>query len=385
MKYFLTICLLSLFMPHLQAQVLKSEDQERLLEFYQAQRYDDASRLLQQAFGEDPQDHKAIAMLAYASNMAGNLKLAERQYVKLHQTDPKNIAVLFSIAGIHVKKGNDEKAKGYYQQVLTIDSNNFRALKSVANSTNDPDERLKYLTRASKINPVDGDVAYDLAVELNRLKLQAAAYQILQKAFNADTSNYLLLKAKLPLCISLKKLDEAQQTGDKLLQNGDSSSYVINSMGRLAMEKKDYLKAIALFKVLEGRSEASESSLYYTAICYEKLKDLNNARLYIKATIEAAISPNVSSYYNFLAYAHESAGAYKNAQVAYLKALQFSSNNVIYYSLGLLNDLKLKNKPAALRYYKQYLRSKPDEKLAGENISYVTGRIKALTNKHVTD
>jgi tetratricopeptide (TPR) repeat protein len=380
MKYFHSICLLALWVLPVRAQLLKSADQEQLLEYYQSQRYDDASKLLQGAFGEDPQDLKATAMLAYASNMAGNLKLAERQYLKLNQADPKNIAVLFSIAGIHAKRGNDEKAKGFYQEVLNVDSNNFRALKLIASTANDPDERLKYLKHANKLNPADGDIAYDLAVELNRLRQQAEAYQILDEAFKSDTSNYMLLKAKLPLCISLKKLTEAQQTGDKLLQNGDSSSYVINSMGRLAMEKKDYKKAIALFKVLEGRTEVSESSLYYTAICYEKLRDLNNAREYIKATIDAAISPNVSSYYNFLAYAHESAGAYKSAQTAYLRALQFSKNNEVYYSLGLLNDLKLKNKTAALRYYKQYLQGKPDEKLASDNISYVKGRIKVLTN-----
>lgn len=363
-----------------QAQLLSSGDQEKLLEYYQSQHYDDASKLLQQTFGEDPEDPKAAAMLAYASNMAGNLQLAERQYTKLHQLDSKNIAVLFSLAGIHAKRGVDEKAKAFYQKVLEVDSNNFRALKLIASTADHPDERLKYLKRAGKLNPADCDIAYDLAVELNRLKQQAAAYQVLDEAYQSDTSNYMLLKAKLPLCISLKRLNEAQQAGDKLLQNGDSSSYVINSMARLAMEKKDYSKAIRLFKVLEGRAEVSESSLYYTAICYDKLKDVNHAREYIKATIEAAISPNVSSYYNFLAYTQENAGAYKAAQAAYVRALQYADNKEIYYSLGLLNDFKLKNRTAALRYYKRYLQSKPDEKLAQENISYVKGRIKVLTN-----
>mgnify|MGYP003914635921 CR=1 FL=1 len=380
MKYFYSLCFLLFLILPASGQTLNTGDQEKLLEYYQSQRYYDASKLLQRTFGEDPQDLKAISMLAYASNMAGNLKLAERQYTKLNQADPRNIAVLFSLAGIHSKRGNDDKATSFYQQVLAIDSNNFRALKLIASIADHPDDRLKYLKRASKVNPLDGDIAYDLAIDLNRLKQQTEAYQVLDEAYQADTSNYMLLKAKLPLCISLKRLNEAQQTGDKLLQNGDSSSYVINSMGRLAMEKKDYKKAIGLFKVLENRTEVSESSLYYTAICYDKLKDVKNARIYIKATIEASISPNVSSYYNFLAYTHESAGAYKAANAAYLRSLQYGNNIEVYYSLGLLNDLKLKNKTAALRYYRQYLKSKPDEKSSMENISYVKSRITALTN-----
>jgi tetratricopeptide (TPR) repeat protein len=380
MKHLYFIAFLLLLILPAQAQVLNADDQERLLEYYQSQRYEDAATLIKEVFGDDPQDLKATSMLAYASNMAGNLKQAEQQYIKLNQANPKNIAVLFSLAGIHSKRGNDDKAKIFYQQVLEVDSNNFSALKLIASIADHPDERLNYLKRASRLNPNDGDVAYDLAVDLNKLKLLEEAYRVLDQAYRTDTSNYMLLKAKLPLCISLKRLNEAQQTGDRLLKNGDSSSYVINSMGRLAMEKKDYRKAIGLFKVLEGRTEVSESSLYYTAICYEKLKDVKHAQAYIKATIEASISPNVSSYYNFLAYTHESAGTYKAAQSAYLKALQFSNNTEIYYSLGLLNDLKLKNKAAALRYYRQYLRSSPDEKSAMENINYVKGRIKALTN-----
>jgi tetratricopeptide (TPR) repeat protein len=380
MKHLYFIAFLLLLILPAQAQVLNADDQERLLEYYQSQRYEDAATLIKEVFGDDPHDLKATSMLAYASNMAGNLKQTEQQYIKLNQANPKNIAVLFSLAGIHSKRGNDDKAKSFYQQVLEVDSNNFSALKLIASIADHPDERLNYLKRASRLNPNDGDVAYDLAVDLNKLKLLEEAYQVLDQAYRADTSNYMLLKAKLPLCISLKRLNEAQQTGDRLLKNGDSSSYVINSMGRLAMEKKDYRKAIGLFKVLEGRTEVSESSLYYTAICYEKLKDVKHAQAYIKATIEASISPNVSSYYNFLAYTHESVGTYKAAQSAYLKALQFSNNTAIYYSLGLLNDLKLKNKAAALRYYRQYLRSSPDEKSAMENINYVKGRIKALTN-----
>lgn len=361
------------------AQVLNTRDQEQLLEFYQSQRYDEATRLLQHVFGDNPEDLKATAMLAYASNMAGDFKVAEVQYLKLNQADGKNMAILFSLAGLYAKRGDEGKARGYYKQVLAVDSNNFRALKLMANGLNDPIEKMEYLVKANRIKPTDGDVAYDLATELSRQKQLTAAYQVLRRAWEADTGNYLLLKAKLPLCITIKKLEEAQEAGQMLLQNGDSSSFVINSMGKLAMEKKDFKQAISLFKVLEERAEATEASLYYTAICYQKLNDLKNARTYTTATIEASISPNVGSYYSLLGHLHEQAGLYKSAQTAYMKGLQFSANSNVYYSLGLLNDFKLKNKSTALRYYRKYLKSNPDQKLSAENIAYVKDRVKALT------
>ncbi len=378
MKYISSLLLLLVYASSLFAQVLKTAEQEQLLEFYQSQRYVEASGLLQRSFGNDPQDLKATAMLAYASNMAGDLKLAEKQYLKLNNADSTNIGVLFNLAGIYTKRGNDEKAKAFYRRVLAVDSNNIRALKLLALTNLGTDEKMKYLSRANQLNPADGDIAYELATALSSQQQLSAAYVILFRAYRADTSNYLLLKAKLPICIAMKKLEEAQETGDKLLKNGDSSSFVVKSMARLSMEKKDYRKAISLFKVLEERSEANESSLYFTALCYQKLKELKPARDYIKATIKTAISPNTSSYYVMLAYLNESAGAFKAAQSAYLKALHFSDKGSIYYSLGVLNDQKLGNKVAAQKYYKRYLQSKPDEKLAADNISYVKDRMKIL-------
>lgn len=380
MKHLSALFLLLLLVSPVCAQTLKVSEQEQLLEHYQSQRYAEAAKLLQQIFGEDPQDLKALSMLAYANNMAGSLTQAEKYYFKLSQVDPKNVAVMFSLAGINARRGNEEKAKEYYKQVLDADSNNFRALKLIAAAVRKPEERLKYLSRANLINPVDADVAYDLAIELNKEKQLSQAYKVLDHAFQADTSNYLLLKAKLPICISLKKLAEAQQTGDKLLKSGDSSSYVLNSMAKLALENKDYKKGIGFFKILEQRDEQSESSLYYTAVCYQKLNDFANAKAYTKATIDFSISPNVSSYYAMLGYLQESTGSFKSAQSAYLKGLQFENNGSIYYNLGLLNDGKLNNKPAALRYYKQYLQSKPDGKQQHETIDYVKSRIKLLAN-----
>ena len=119
-----------------------------------------------------------------------------------------------------------------------------------------------------------------------------------------------------------------------------------------------------------------QNRVYTTPQFVIKLNDLKNARAYTTATIEASLSPNIASYYTLLAYLHERASAYKSAQNAYLKALQLSVNSNTYYSLGILNDFRLKDKTTALRYYRKYLQSNPDKKLSLENISYV----KALTN-----
>lgn len=381
MKYLGLIILFLAFSSVLKGQSISPADQAQLLDHYQSQRYAEAAKLLQSIYGNDPQDPKTIAMLAYANNMAGNLKQAEYYYLKLYEADVKNIPVLFSLAGINARRGNEDKTKAFYKAILSIDSLNFRALKLLASITSSGinDEKLTYLNTANRINPFDGDVAYELAIELNLMKKTTDAYRIIEQAYLADTSNYLLLKAKLPLSLSLKKLKETEIIGNKLLSSGDSSTFVLNTMAKLAMENKAYLEAISFFKVMERYNQQSESSLYYTAVCYQKLNDLIQAKTYTNAAIDFSISPNVSGYYNLLGYLEEASGANLKAQKAYLKALQFEHTGKIYYSLALLQDFKLKNPSMALKYYRQYLQSKPDEQQA-ENINYTKERIKALTH-----
>ncbi len=55
------------------------------------------------------------------------------------------------------------------------------------------------------INAADDDVAYDLAVELNKQRQLNEAYQVLDYDYQADTSNYLLLKTKWPILYFAKK------------------------------------------------------------------------------------------------------------------------------------------------------------------------------------
>ena len=157
MKYVCTLFIVLVCSSSMIAQVLKTTEQEQLLEFYQSQRYDEATRLLKRIFGEHPEDLKAIAMLAYASNMAGEFQIAEAQYFKFTHADAKNIAVLFNLAGLNAKRGDEGNASEYYRQVLAVDSNNFNALRLLGNSLNDPIQKLEHLAKANQFRPTDGD------------------------------------------------------------------------------------------------------------------------------------------------------------------------------------------------------------------------------------
>jgi thioredoxin-like negative regulator of GroEL len=373
MKIAITFVLFFLSFQLTKAQTL-TVDKDKLFEYYQNQRYAEAAQYLQSIYPADTKDIKAISQLAYCYLMAGKLTDAERQYVKIDSLQPRSLPTLFNLASINSKRGNRLKTATYLQQIIQLDSNNFNAYKQLSAYTNDIKLKNSYLQKANKLNPFDADVAIDLAQVHVGQEQYLPAYQVLNVAIDADTSNYILQEAQLPVANRLKKYKEVVAMGEKLLANGGEAS-IIKDLGKAYFFLKNYQKTIQLYKRLEQADMQNEGTLYYTTLSYRELKNYDMAATYAKKTIDEAISQNTESYYALLGDIYESGQQLQRSATAYKKGLTFKINPTTYYRLGLLNDLKLKNKTSALTYYKLYLNSKPSEAEEKEQIDYVKSRL----------
>lgn len=353
-------------------------DKEKLLEFYQTQRYADAATYLKSIYPVDTKDVKVLTQIAYCNMMAGNLPEAEKNYLMINEIEPNTLPVLFNLANINTRRGNDLKAKTYIENIVKIDSTNFKAIKQLAGLIKDS-LKLKtfYLEKANALNTADADVAIDLAEAYKKTKKYAPAYQVLKVASKADTANFFLLEAQLPIANELKKYVEVIELGEKLIKNGGDDK-VVKDVAKAYYFLKDYKKAISYFQSLEKVDMQNEMTLYMTTLSFRELKDLPMAITYAKKTIEEAISPNTSTYYSLLAGLQENNGKLLPAVASYKRGLTFSENSNIYYNLGLLYDLKLKQQKSALTYYKLYLKSDPDPKKDKEQIDYVNARLLEL-------
>lgn len=360
-------------------QILNAQtaiDREKLLDFYQTQRYADAAKYLQSIYPEDTQDVKALSQIAYCYMMSGKLPDAEKSYLKINQLQPNTLPVLFSLANINTRRGNNLTATSYLLDIVKLDSTNFNAYKQLANLTDSVKLKVVYLKKANKLNATEADVAYDLALQYKGLKLYEPAYQVLQNAIAADTSNFTLLKAQLPIANELKKYKEVIAVGEKLLQNGGDAN-VVKDVGKAYFSLKNYQKCIALYKLLESMGMQNESILYYMSISYRELKNYELAATYAKKTIEEGISINTAQYYALLGGIYEERNQNTNASTAYKKGLTFSANSSIYYRLGLLYDFKFKQPKTALGYYNQYIKSKPKAS-EEEQVEYAKTRIETI-------
>ena len=361
------------------SQTANLVDKEKLFDFYQTQRYADAANYLRTVYGEDITDARTLSQIGYCYLMSGNNVDAEKFYLKAYSLQPQSLPILFSLASINSRRGNIDKAKLYYGEMVKIDSNNFSVYKSLANlfTSNKDSLKLLYLVKANKINPLEGDVANDLADVYAGLQEREKAYKVLNVAIAADTGNIILKKALLPIANFLKKYNEVIASGEKIL-SVDNDAYVIKDVAKAYYFTKNYTKAISLFKLLEVMGLQNEATLYYTSLGYRALKNYSAAATYTKRTIDEAISPNTADYYALLGLIYQETDKLAQANSAYKRGLEFKETPAIYYRLGILYDTKYKQLKQAEKYYKLYLASKLNAEADKDEIAYVKARMEQL-------
>jgi len=362
------------------AQTAAVVDKEKLFEFYQNQRYAEAGQYLKEIYGENITDIKILNQMGYCFLMGGNTVEAEKFYTRAYTLQSQNLPVLFSLGNISTKRGNTEKARRYYGEILKIDTNNFNVHKLMANLYSSPkDDSIKriYLLKANQINPIEGDVATDLAEVLSNYQEYEKAYSVLDIAIKGDSDNLVLQRTKLPIANQLKKYAEVIAAGEKLLKDGADAG-VIKDVAKAYYYTKQYQKAIDLFKLLEATAMQNEATLYYTSLSYRAIKNYPLAANYTKKTIDEAISPNTSSYYSLLGLVYEENNQLTLANGAYKKGLQFKVNATLYYRLAVFYDTRLKQGKNALKYYNLYLKSKPSLTDDKEEIKFTKDRIAQL-------
>lgn len=310
-KHFLLFFLCIIY-QFAQAQTANNLDSEKLLNYYQAQQYAEATQYLQSIYN-DSTDVNQLKQLAYANLMAGKLP----------------------------------EAKGFYLKVLKIDTNNFNAYKQLAKLDSDlgSSPRKEYLLKANQLNAQDAEVAAGLAELYFKNNQFNKAEETLNPALAADSANLLLLNAKMPVSMALKKYPEAINAGKKLI----------------------------------GSVQISAENLFFQlALSYRGIRDYKTASSYLQKAIKEGISQKTASYYGLLGDSYESLNQNKEALEVYKRGLLFENNGSLYYNIALLYEDKLNDKKNAINYYSQYLNHIKDPERQRRHIAYIKNKIEEL-------
>ncbi len=377
----LTYLILFISLPLLSlAQTNQKHDSAILLDYYQNQRYADAFNYLSATYPTPPQDLKILGALAYTSQMSGHLPQAEQYYLKMMEIDTSNISVLSNLGNINNRRGNNAHAMLYYKKILKIDSTNFnvyRQLSDLSKDMGDVGSTIGYLQKANKINPLDGDAAYELGMYYLNLQQLPQADSTITKALNADTSNMVLTLGQTQIRYRQKKFEEVIALCLKLRYYGDVSASVTNMLGISYYMLKKYEECIAVLEPLEENQTDTESSWYYVAMSYKALNKQAQCVAALEKTLVKAISSNADVYYSEMADSYDKMKKLQASANAYQKALFFKESPLTLYALAVLYDEKLAYKKSAVTYFKKYIASKPPKKQL-PYVDYAKSRLKVL-------
>ncbi|WP_184542828.1 tetratricopeptide repeat protein [Mucilaginibacter sp. FT3.2] len=375
----IAVLLICLFRPAVAQQPGTAND-ALLLDLYQNQRFAEAAELLKKTYPEPVTDIRVLSKLAYTSQMAGKLPDAEGYYQRMYVIDSANNGVLYNLASINLRRGNNVKAEMFYKILSQKDTTNFlvfKQLSKIYRDKNDLESMVIYLQKANKLNPADADVASDLSDMYVNLKQTDQAEKVLDGAISQDPENIVLLQSLLKLSYAEKNYEVAKNTCLKLIAAGAENGLVLTRLESAYYNLKQYECSIDAFKRIPEISQ-SETSYYIAALTYKELKDQSQAIENLGKAIEAGISPNISDYYTEMADSYDVRKKYKAAIHAYEKALQFDEKPIIYYLMATMYDGSLKNKKQAVKYYKKFMSTKPTGKQQ-KYVAYAQARATELS------
>lgn len=94
--------------------------------------------------------------------------------------------------------------------------------------------------------------------------------------------------------------------------------------GMAHFENEAWENALLIFTELSGPKMDHKRALYYAALCYDKLDDLENVKKFARAYLE--LKPNDKEVWNLLASAHKRLFEYEEAEVALERASSLSDS-----------------------------------------------------------
>lgn len=333
-------------------------DKTTVMELLQNQQYKEALDYIKPKI--HPGNIQDISLYAYTSFLSGNLKDAINGYEQILSIDSNHVTAHQYLANLYQEK--PAAALPHYEKLATLQPNNSNTLRQLAFclfANKQPDTAFYFLNKAYSINPADPKTVARLSEDLTDKKNYQRADSILCAFMEKDTTQTPITMMGVRVAYWLKDYYRCTTLGDQLMREGFTSpntfSYVISAWYNL----KKYNDCIRVYDYLSSNNVTSEGITYYTALANTALKNYTESNSLLQTCIDMAMSKSLDDYYAGKSVNYEGLKQYKSAVATLDTAWYLFQQPLRQYSIGRIYDVQLKNKPAAIRYYKRYLQTAP--------------------------
>lgn len=313
-------------------------------------------------------------------------------YVKpFEQADSRNIKLLGYMGYAYYMSEEDKKAKGYFEKILTLDSENISALRYLATLTANKefdtalilnkrlirlqpgvsayyrnaadafkklrkqDSALLYFNKAYAISPNDLKNAAALADMLVMSKSFTRADSVLEVGLALDSINSNLLRLRIKSAYDAGDYIAAINPGERMMRGEDLSSTALTQVALAYYNLKKYRDSYRVCQFLLDNGFETEAVFFYQAKAANKLKEYSKSNALLAVCLSKAISETAELYYYNLGQNYEATKQYKKAISQYDTAyFMFKSANMLYYMANIY-EVNLKDIAQAKKYYTRFL------------------------------
>ncbi len=300
-----------------------------------------ARTLLQKALERDPRRVETYIALANLNSQEGNPAEGLAQLRKARELDPQSREVLFKTAALQEEQGQDEGAIATYQELVGLERDNRKALRSLRDLYI-KHRRWKDALEAQRLIFKAGPDTSRLAEE--KEKLLFLRYEVARLALGEGSID--LAKSELkdvirqapdftPAWVSLGEVFAAQGRGDEAIktwQDGyvaQGKSIFLSRLEDYYMDREDPSTLLSFYRgILLERSHDLMVRLFYGKLCL-RLEMVEEALDQFQAIEGSGL--DTRQVHMLLAEAHRRRNRLHDAIAEYQKALGIGSKLTLSY------------------------------------------------------
>ncbi|NLC70045.1 MAG: PEP-CTERM system TPR-repeat protein PrsT [Desulfuromonadaceae bacterium] len=336
--------------------------------YLRRQNYDEAIHVLEEGIRGDDQDAVLFNYMSLAAFSKNRPQEAIGYLEQAKKANPGFLGPYFNIASYHAKKGNFAKAREQYEDILTRDPKNVRALMGMALAFEVEGQDQKALDYFLKARDTKKPQGYLGLIKYYGQKGQIdEVLKVLDEGLGVHPKNQQMLLLKGQVLLARKDFNAAESVYEELESFAPGQGYPI--LLKIYQEREEFTKA----EDLAGRviSKEPKSPYGYLLLAYasENRKNLKRAEEVLQQGLEN--NPDNSSLQMALAAVFDKQRKTEDALRLYQTILDKNPRFfAARYALGALYHRR-GDKKAALDHYQEVLKTARNHTPTLNNLAYL--------------
>ena len=335
-------------------------------------KYAEAAYAFENAISKDSSNYQTYQEAAFCYKLLGNYSRAIRNFQKANRLNPDVVSNTIEIAGIFVSMEEYAKALDIYLGLYRKDTVNIFLIRSTGKAYENlemTDSARFFYEKAVQLNPFD----FQSVIRLCNIDIKLRKYP--QAIFITD--NY---KRFDPLNSKINRLNayayylsddfvKAIQSFKACIKSCDTTDFTFKYLGLAYFRTETYDSAKIFLEKSFRKDSLNPQTCYALGIACTMSKFKDEGILYLNKTLEL-ITPSPrfeSEVWQHLADAHNKCAQYRKGLQAFLSAYRVTPNDTLLkFRLAVQYDENLKNKKLALKYYAEFMKTRPSGRNDGQ-------------------